>query len=71
MDLPAIIWSAIDASIVAFMQGIAAVTAVVVEAHSAADDRGQGLLPIMRAQLRHIYGVTGGEDPPPSRGRRN
>ena len=54
MDLPAIIWSAIDASIVAFMQGIAAVTAVVVEAHSAADDRGRGLFPIMRAQLCHI-----------------
>ena len=46
------------------MQGVAAVAAAAVEARSAADDRGRGLYLIMRAHLRHIYGVAGDDDVP-------
>ena len=46
------------------MQGVAAVTTAAVEACLAADDRGRGLSPIMRAHLRHICGVAGYEGAP-------
>ena len=61
MDLPAIIRSAVEAAIVASMQGVAAVTTAEVEARSEADDSGQGLSSIMQAHLRHICGITGDE----------
>ena len=64
MDLPAIIRSAVEASIAAAMQGVAAVTTAELEARSAADDRGRGLYLIMRAHLRHICGVAGDDDVP-------
>ena len=64
MDLPAIIRSAVEASITSAMQGVAAVTTAAVEARSAADDRGRGLSLIMRAHLRHRCGVAGDEDVP-------
>ena len=64
MDLPAIIWSAVEASIVASMQGIASVTTASVEARSAADDWGRGLSSIMRAHLRQICGVARDKDVP-------
>ena len=58
MDLPAIIRSAVKASITSAMQGVAAVTTAAVEALSAADDCGCGLSLIMRSHLRHICGVA-------------
>ena len=61
MDLPAIIWSAIEALIAESMQGVAAVTTAAVEARLSVDNQGRGLSPIMQAHLRHICGVTGGE----------
>ena len=64
MDLPVIIRSAVEASIVAAMQGVAAVTTAAVEARSAADDCGRGLSLIMRAHLRYICGVAGNDDVP-------
>ena len=64
MDLPTIIRSAVEASIAAAMQGVAAVTTAELEARSAADDRGRGLYLIMRADLRHICGVAGDDDVP-------
>ena len=64
MDIPAIIQSALRSSIAAFMQGVAAVTTVIVEACSEADNWGQGLYPIMQAHLRHIYGVAEEKDVP-------
>ena len=54
-----LIRSAVEASIEAAMQGVAAVTTAAVETRSAADDRGRGLSLIMRAHLRHICGVAG------------
>ena len=62
MDLPAIIRSAVEASIAAAMQGVSAVTTAAVEALSAADDRMHGLSLIMRAHLRHICGVAGDDE---------
>ena len=59
VDLPAIIWSAVEASIMASMQGVAAIITAAVEECLADDDRGQGLSPIMGLRLRHIYGVAG------------
>ena len=64
MDLPAIIRSAAEASIVASMQGVTAVTTAEVEAHLAADDRGRGFSPIVRVYLCHIYSVTGDKEVP-------
>ena len=64
MDLPAIIRSAVEASIAAAMQGVPAVTTAAVEARSAVDDRGCGLSLIMRAHLRHICGKAGDNDVP-------
>ena len=64
MELPAIIRSAVEASIAAAMQGVAAVTKAAVEARSAADDRGRVLSLIMRSHLRHICGVAGDDDVP-------
>ena len=62
MDLLAIIRSVVKASIAASMQGVAAITTAAVEARSAADDRWEGLSPIMQAHLRHICGVAGDKD---------
>ena len=64
MELPAIIRSAVESSITASMQGIAAVTTATVEARSAADDNGQGISSIMQAHFRHIYVVVEDEDVP-------
>ena len=64
MDLTAIIRSAVKALIVVSIQGVTAVTTAAVEAHSAADNQGQGLSPIMRAHLHHICGVAGDKDVP-------
>ena len=64
MEIPEISWSSAEASIAASMQGVPAVTPAAVEARSAAYDRGQGLLPIMRAHLRYIYGIAGDKDIP-------
>ena len=47
VDLPAIIRSAVEASIAASMQSVADVITAAVKACSAADDRGRGLYSIM------------------------
>ena len=64
VDLPAIIRFAVEASIAAAIQGVAAVTTAAVEARSAADDRGRGLYLIMKSHLRHICGMAGEDDVP-------
>ena len=64
MDLPAVIRSAVKASIAATMQGVAAVTTSAVEACSAADDCGRGLSLIMRSHLHYICGVAGDDNVP-------
>ena len=64
MDLPAIVRSAIEASIAASTQGVAVVAIAAVVERLAADDRGRGLSPIMRAHLQQICGVAGDEDVP-------
>ena len=64
VDLPTIILSAVEASIVAAMHGVVAVITAAVEACSEADDCGCGLSLIMRAHLRHICGKAGDNDVP-------
>ena len=64
MDLPAIIRSAVEASIAAAMQGVAAVTMAAVEVRSAVDDCGRGLSLITIFHLRDICGVAGDDDVP-------
>ena len=69
VDLPAIIWSAVEASIMASMQGVAAIITAAVEECLADDDRGRGLPQSWDCASATSTALRGTKASPPSDGR--